>query len=56
MLPQRNPLRVKVNFMHAVLSTGSDALDKIMAFKAEEVAHAKSQLPITELKLSLIHI
>ena len=50
MLPQRNPLRVKVNFMHAVLSTGSDALDKIMAFKAEEVAHAKSQLPITELK------
>ena len=36
--------------MHAVLSTGSDALDKIMAFKAEEVAHAKSQLPITELK------
>ena len=36
--------------MHAILSTGSDALDKIMAFKAEEVAYAKSKLPIAELK------
>jgi len=36
--------------MHAVLSTGSDALDKIMAFKADEVAFAKTSLPIAELK------
>ena len=36
--------------MHAVLSTGSDALDKIMAFKADEVANAKSQLSIADLK------
>lgn len=36
--------------MHAVLSTGSDALDKIMSYKAEEVAYAKSQISIAELK------
>ena len=36
--------------MHAILSTGSDALDKIMQSKSEEVAYAKSQLPIAELK------
>ena len=42
--------------MHAVLSTGSDALDKIMTFKAEEVAYAKSQLPIAELKSQALDI
>lgn len=36
--------------MHAVLSTGSDALDKIMAFKADEVAFAKTKLSLAELK------
>jgi len=36
--------------MHAILSTGSDALDKIMRFKSEEVAFAKSQIALAELK------
>ncbi len=36
--------------MHQVMSTGSDVLDKIMAYKAEEVAHAKRSLPIAEVK------
>lgn len=36
--------------MHAVMSTGSDVLDKIMAHKAEEVSYAKSQIPLAELK------
>jgi len=36
--------------MHTVLATGSDALDKIMRFKAEEVAYAKSRIRIAELK------
>jgi len=36
--------------MHSVISTGSDALDKIMQHKAEEVAYAKSQLALAELK------
>ncbi len=36
--------------MHSVISTGSDALDKIMQHKAGEVAIAKSQLTLSELK------
>lgn len=36
--------------MHAVMSTGSDVLDKIMSHKAEEVAYEKSQIPLAELK------
>ncbi len=36
--------------MHAVMSTGSDVLDKIMAHKANEVAHAKSKQPIQDLR------
>lgn len=35
--------------MHSILSTGSDALDRIIAHKAEEVAFAKSQQPIADL-------
>lgn len=35
--------------MHAVMSTGSDVLDKIMLHKTEEVAFAKSQRPLVEL-------
>ena len=34
--------------MHQVMSTGSDVLDKIMAHKAEEVAHAKRQFSLAE--------
>lgn len=34
--------------MHAVMSTGSDVLDKIMAYKAQEVAHDKRQSPIQD--------
>ena len=36
--------------MHSVLKTGSDALDRIMRHKAEEVQHAKSVRPIQDLK------
>ena len=36
--------------MHAVMSTGSDVLDKIMAHKAEEVAHDKRQFSINDVK------
>lgn len=36
--------------MHSVMSTGSDVLDKIMSHKAQEVAHAKQQTSIAELK------
>ena len=36
--------------MHAVMATGSDVLDKIMSHKAEEVAYAKTQIPLVELK------
>lgn len=42
--------------MHSVLSTGSDALDKIMRFKADEVSFAKSTLPIVELKAMSIDV
>jgi indole-3-glycerol phosphate synthase len=34
--------------MHQVMSTGSDVLDKIMAHKAEEVAHAKRQFSLAD--------
>ncbi len=34
--------------MHAVMSTGSDVLDKIMAHKAEEVAHLKRQVSLAD--------
>ncbi len=36
--------------MHQVMSTGSDVLDKIMAHKAQEVAHAKRQVMFADLK------
>ena len=36
--------------MHAVMSTGSDVLDKIMAHKAEEVAAAKRQFSMADVK------
>ena len=42
--------------MHAVMSTGSDVLDKIMLHKAEEVAYAKSQLSLSELKAQSVDI
>ena len=34
--------------MHNVMSTGSDVLDKIMAHKAQEVAHAKRQVSFAD--------
>ena len=34
--------------MHNVMSTGSDVLDKIMAHKAEEMAHAKRQVSFAD--------
>lgn len=36
--------------MHAVMSTGSDVLDKIMAHKADEVAFAKRQRSLADVK------
>ena len=36
--------------MHAVMSTGSDVLDKIMAHKSEEVAFAKRQRSLADVK------
>lgn len=36
--------------MHAVMSTGSDVLDKIMAHKAEEVAFAKRVISLADVK------
>ena len=36
--------------MHSVVTTGSDALDKIMAYKAQEVAHLKRQHSFADLK------
>ena len=36
--------------MHAVLKTGSDALDKIMAHKADEVAHAKRSFSLADVE------
>lgn len=36
--------------MHQVMSTGSDVLDKIMAHKAEEVAYAKRQFSLADVK------
>lgn len=36
--------------MHAVMSTGSDVLDKIMNHKADEVAYAKSRASISDVK------
>ncbi len=36
--------------MHAVMSTGSDVLDKIMAHKAEEVAHVKRKVTLADAK------
>lgn len=36
--------------MHSVITTGSDALDKIMAHKAQEVAYLKRQLPLVDVK------
>ena len=35
--------------MHAVMSTGSDVLDKIMTHKAQQVAFDKRQVPIVDL-------
>ncbi len=36
--------------MHKVVATGSNALDQIMQHKAQEVAHAKSKVPINEVR------
>jgi len=36
--------------MHAIITTGSDALDKIMAHKAQEVAHQKRQVSFADIK------
>ena len=36
--------------MHKILATGSDVLDEIMAHKAEEVATAKRQVSLTDMK------
>lgn len=36
--------------MHQVMSTGSDVLDKIMSHKAEEVAYAKRQFTLADVK------
>ena len=36
--------------MHSVMSTGSDVLDKIMAHKAQEVAHARRQVSFADVK------
>jgi len=36
--------------MHSVMATGSDVLDKIMAHKAEEVAFAKRQISLADVK------
>ena len=36
--------------MHSVVTTGSDALDKIMAYKAQEVAHLKRQHSFADVK------
>lgn len=36
--------------MHAVMSTGSDVLDKIMAHKAQEVAFSKRQRSLADMK------
>lgn len=36
--------------MHKILQTGSDALDKIMAHKAEEVAHARTLVSLNDVK------
>jgi len=36
--------------MHQVMSTGSDVLDKIMAHKAQEVAHSKRQFSLADVK------
>lgn len=36
--------------MHKILQTGSDALDKIMAHKADEVLAAKQATPLSEVK------
>lgn len=36
--------------MHAVMATGSDVLDKIMAHKAEEVAFAKRQISLADVR------
>lgn len=41
------PIRI---VMHKVLQTGSDALDRIMRHKADEVAYAKTQIRIEDLK------
>ncbi len=38
------------NTMHAVMATGSDVLDKIMAHKAEEVAQAKRRVTLADVK------
>ncbi len=35
---------------HSVITTGSDALDKIMLHKAQEVAHAKRQVSFVDVK------
>ena len=42
--------------MHAVMSTGSDVLDKIMSHKAEEVAYAKSRRSISDLKAQSVDV
>ena len=36
--------------MHHVMTTGSDVLDKIMSHKAQEVAYAKRQVSLADLK------
>ncbi len=42
--------------MHKVMATGSDALDKIMSCKAEEVEFAKTQISLAEIKAKAVDV